>query len=131
MILALDELIASRRTWINDVLRPWCVRATRKELRLAELDWHDLAGKVDPEATLWAWAWSRFPNLVHPELSRLDETRRITITLRDGSTFAGYPDGRQSRQGQLVLVDRSPVNPREEIEYGPFSIDDVVDVRFV
>ena len=129
--MTFDELLTSRRTWINDVLRSWCVRATRKELRVAERDWHDLAGRVDPEATLWAWAWSRFPNLVHPELSRIDETRRITITLRDGSKFAGYPDGRQSHQGQLVLVDRSAANPREEIEHGPFSMDDVADVQFV
>jgi hypothetical protein len=127
--MTLDELLASRRAWINDVLKPWCRSATRKELRLAELDWNDIAGKVDSEATLWAWAWSRFPNLVLAELSRIDETRRIAITLRDGSTFEGYPDGRQSRQGQLVLVSRSATNPREEVEHGPFSIDDVADVR--
>jgi hypothetical protein len=127
--MTLDELLASRRTWINDVLKPWCRSATRKELRLAELDWNDIAGKVDPEATLWAWAWSRFPNLVHPDLSRIDETRRIAVRLKDGSTFTGFPDGRASRQGQMVLVSRSDRNPREAVEHGPFSIDDVADVR--
>src|SRR5688500_2337067 len=71
------ELVASRRTWIDNELKPWCAQATVAQLKLAELEWLDIAGRVDPEVTLWAWAWSRFPELVNRDLARIDETRQV------------------------------------------------------
>lgn len=123
------ELVASRKAWLSDILTPWCRAANRKDLRLAELEWTDIAGKVDPLKTLWYWAWSRFPALVHGELQGIDETRRLTVTLRDGSRHTGYPDARQSEQGQLVLLTRDAAAPRQTIELGPFSIDDIQSIE--
>jgi hypothetical protein len=123
-----SDLVASRKTWLADVLTPWCVQAALKDLRLAELEWGDIAGKVDPEKTLWYWAWSRFPELVNADLAAIDEARRVTVTLRDGRSLTGYPDARQSKQGQLVLVARDPAQPRRHEEHGPFSIDDIVTI---
>lgn len=122
------ELVTSRRAWLADVLEPWCRAASRKDLRLAELEWGDIAGKVDPEKTLWFWAWSRFPALVHQELAGIDETGEVTVTLQDGSQFTGYPDARNSGQGQLVLVGRDKTNPRRSAEHGPISIDDIATI---
>ena len=67
------DLVASRRAWIDDVLKPWCAQAPVLQLKLAELEWLDIAGKVDPESTLWAWAWSRFPARVNADLAPTDE----------------------------------------------------------
>jgi hypothetical protein len=120
------ELAASRREWIETVLKPWAGRARRTELLLADQEWTDVAGKVDPAKTLWAWAWSRFPGLVHGDLG-IDEALEVEVRLRDGRTFAGYPDVRQSERGQLVLYGR-----RENGEFGdlgPFSIDDIASVE--
>src|SRR5687767_6788549 len=75
------ELAASRREWIDAVLRPWCVQASRRDLVLAEMDWGDIAGRVDAEATLWTWAWGRFPELVHEGLSGVSETREVRVQL--------------------------------------------------
>lgn len=122
------DLAASRRTWINDVLIPWCRQAARTQLRLAELEWHDIAGRVDPEKTLWAWAWSRLPGLVHEELGGIDESGMVSVLLSEGRTFVGYPDARQSKQGELVLLCRSDESGRF-LEAGPFSIDDIQSVR--
>jgi hypothetical protein len=122
------ELVASRKDWLADVLAPWCRGASRKDLRLAELEWNDIAGKVDPEKTLWFWAWSRFPSLVHEELAGIDETGQVTVSLKDGSQHTGYPDARNSEQGQLVLIGRDKTNPRRTEEHGPFSIDDIATV---
>ena len=119
------DLVASRKAWLADVLQPWCRSAGRKDLLLAEQEWTDIAGKVDLEKTLWRWAWSRFPALVHQELAGIDETGEVTVTLQDGSRFTGYPDARNSGQGQLVLVGRDESNPRRSAEIGPFSIDDI------
>lgn len=123
-----SDLVASRKAWLADVLTPWCVQAALKDLRLAELEWGDIAGKVDPEKTLWYWAWSRFPELVNADLAAIDEARRVTVTLRDGRSLTGYPDARQSRQGQLVLVARDLAQPRRHEEHGPFSIDDIATI---
>ncbi|MCA9051772.1 MAG: hypothetical protein KDA89_23705, partial [Planctomycetaceae bacterium] len=46
-------LAASRREWIDSVLRPWCRQANLKDLRQAESEWTDIAGRVDVAATLW------------------------------------------------------------------------------
>ena len=121
------DLVESRKTWIDEVLRPWCQRAPRMQLRLAELEWQDVAGRVEPEKTLWMWAWSRFPDLVHAELSGIDETRPVTVQLHDGTLRMGYPDARQSQQGQLVLLCRADNGPGFQ-ECGPFSLDDIAAV---
>ena len=125
------DLVASRRAWLSDVLSPWCRQAAVKDLRLAELEWGDIAGKVDPAKTLWYWAWSRFPDLVHSELVGIDETREVQVTLRDGRIVAGFPDARQSVQGQLVLVGRDSDDPRRTKELGPFSLDEIVAISRV
>ena len=122
------DLVASRKAWLADVLTPWCRSAPLKDLRLAELEWGDIAGKVDPEKTLWYWAWSRFPVLVNADLQSIDEARRVTVTLADGRTFIGNPDSRKSKQGRLLLVGRDPANPRQAEEHGPFSIDEIASV---
>jgi hypothetical protein len=122
------DLVASRKAWLADVLAPWCAQAALKELIRAELEWVDIAGKVDPEKTLWYWAWSRFPDLVNADLVAIDEARQVTVTLRDGRSFTGFPDSRQSKQGQLVLVGRDPARPKSHEEHGPFLIDDVTAI---
>lgn len=122
------DLVASRKVWLEQVLKPWCLTATRTELRTAELDWVDLAGKVAPEKTLWVWAWSRFPGLVQEELGSIDETRAVTVRLRNGEPITGYPDARESTAGQLVLLVRSPTTGRSEHQ-GPFSIDDIDSIQ--
>ncbi len=122
-----DELVASRKAWLSDVLQPWCRRASLIALRQAELEWNDIAGKVAPEKTLWPWAWSRFPELVHESLG-IEETSEVEVTLHDGRTVSGYPDSRASQQGQLVLwgTDLPSGQPRE---HGPFSIEAIATVR--
>jgi hypothetical protein len=119
------DLVASRKAWLAGVLAPWCAQAALKELKRAELEWVNIAGKVDPEKTLWYWAWSRYPDLVNADLVAIDEARQVIVTLRDGRSFTGFPDSRQSKEGQLVLVSRGPSGPRSHDEHGPFSIDDV------
>ncbi|MBX3438903.1 MAG: hypothetical protein KF861_15535 [Planctomycetaceae bacterium] len=99
-----DELAASRRQWIDEVLKPWCREASLKDLRRAEREWGDIAGRVDPQRTLWLWAWSRFPELVAEELAGFDETYVVTLTLRNGEQLTGYPDARRSQGHELVLV---------------------------
>ena len=118
-----DELVLARKGWINNVLRPWCQRARRADLLKAEPDWLDIAGKVAPEKTLWLWAWSRFPELVHESLG-IEETSSVSIKLKDGRTVHGFPDARKSLRGQLVIC----VDDQTK-ESGPFSIDDITSVR--
>ena len=119
------DLVASRKAWLSDVLAPWCAQASVKDLKRAELEWGDIAGKVDPEKTLWFWAWSRFPDLVNGDLAAIDEARKVTVTLRDGRTFTGFPDARQSKQGQLVLVG---VGSGQYEDHGPLSIDEIASI---
>lgn len=121
---AFEELVESRKTWIENVLRPWCRRAPRADLRRAELEWPDIAGRADPDSTLWTWAWSRFPALVHEGLSGIDETKEVRVRLQDGREFVGYPDNRQSQRGDLILAGRSP-ETSQPTDWGPFSIDDI------
>jgi hypothetical protein len=122
------DLVASRKAWLADVLEPWCRQAAHTQLRRAELAWVDIAGKVDPEKTLWYWAWSRFPELLNADLMAIDEARRVTVTLRDGRHVTGYPDLRRSKQGQLIIVTRDPVRPGRSDEHGPFSIDEIATI---
>ena len=122
-----DELVASRKAWLSDVLQPWCQRASLLSLKQAELEWIDIAGKVNPEKTLWSWAWSRFPGLVHETLG-IEETCEIELTLRDGRSVTGFPDSRASQQGKLVLWGTDP-STWQPCEFGPFSLEEVSAVK--
>ena len=106
---------------------PWCHTASRMQLRLAALEWTDIAGKVAPEKTLWFWAWSRFPELVQSELQGIDETAAVRVILKEGSEFVGHPDARESTDGSLVLVGKGESGKMASL--GPFSIDDIAVVR--
>jgi hypothetical protein len=124
------RLVASRREWIDSVLKPWCRRALLADLKRAELEWENLAGRIDPQATLWTWAWSRFPSLVHEELPGVDETYEVCVTLKNGETRIGYPDNRQTEGGRLVLLSASdPRRPATATENAPLSIDEIADVK--
>lgn len=122
-----EDLAASRRDWIETVLRPWCRQASLKQLRQADMEWNEFAGRVDAHATLWTWAWERHPVLVHDDLAGVNETHEVSVTLQDGRTITGFPDGRASLKGQLVLVGTSG----NDAELGPFSIEEIADVRLV
>ena len=121
------DLVASRKAWIADVLQPWCRAASRKDLLLAEQDWADIAGKVDPESTLWRWAWSRFSSLVHESLG-IDESAEVEIFLRSGQCVRGFADSRKSQRGMLVMLTATGDDGRFA-DTGPFSIDDIATVR--
>ena len=123
---ALLELIASRRAWIDTVLRPWCRGASRAELLAAEQEWADLAGRADPQKTLWPWAWSRFPALYVEGLAGIEESFAVRVALRDGAEHSGFPDARRSRSGELLLVSIGDDGASREM--GPFSIDEIADV---
>ena len=116
-----EDLVTSRKGWIENVLKPWCRSAPRLELLKAEQEWPDIAGRVDPERTLWLWAWSRFPVLVAEGLNGIDESYEVTVTLMDGAQHTGFPDARGSEHGQLVL--------QGETEQGPFRLDDIRSVE--
>lgn len=122
-MLSFEELIASRKEWIETVLRPWCREATLKDLKRAGQEWQDIAGKVAPEMSLWTWAWERFPVLVHEGITGVNETVEVTVTLKDGRKISGFPDGRKSVQGKLVLLTGESGE-----EQGPFAIDEVESV---
>ena len=119
-------LIASRRDWIETVLRPWCRAASRRDLRLAESQWADLAGDVGVRETLWAWAWERFPALCEPGLTPPSESRPVRVALTTGETVVGTPDGRRSRGGVLWLLCGSPHGWEER---GPFALDEIERVE--
>lgn len=126
--LTYESVALSRRKWLDEILAPWCKSSSRKELRLAEGDWVNLAGKVAPEKSLWFWAWSRFPDLVEPELQAINETHQIRVTIGMGDIYEGYPDARESTNGVLVLLCRDPSTGRYE-QTGPFSLDDIRSVE--
>ena len=122
-----DDLVVERKKWLHEVLRPWCQAARRADLLKAEPDWIDIAGKISPDKTLWLWAWSRFPELVHESLG-IEETSEVEICLRDGRFIRGFPDSRESRQGQLMLWGAEAVT-KQHSKLGPFSIDEIISVR--
>jgi hypothetical protein len=122
-----DELVTARKQWLNEILRPWCQSARRPDLLKAEPDWVDIAGKVDPVKTLWLWAWSRFPDLVHESLG-IEETSEVEIELRDGRVIRGFPDARDSEHGQLILW-KTDATTKKTARIGPFSIDEIVTVQ--
>ncbi len=121
-----DGLVASRKAWISEVLQPWCQAASLTALLQAEQEWIDIAGKVAPEKTLWAWAWARFPDLVHETLG-IEETAEVEVTLRDGRMVRGFPDARSSIQGKLVLWGTMTAGDTPRA-VGPFSIEDITSV---
>lgn len=123
-----EDLAAYRRQWIDSVLHPWCRQAPLKQLRQAEIEWLDIAGRVDIDATLWTWAWERFPVLTHPEMSGVNETHAVRVTLKDGTVIDGFPDSRESRRGTLVLA-RLSVDTTDATGTGPVSIDDIESVE--
>lgn len=123
-----DALAASRRHWIDTVLHPWCVAATQKQLLQAASEWLDLAGRVDVDATLWTWAWERFPGLTHPELSGVNETHAVLVRLENGDQYSGFPDSRQSVRGNLVLLGRDE-STGLNASLGPFPIDAIASVE--
>lgn len=125
--MTFEELVKSRKAWISDVLTPWCRQASLVALKQAEQEWNDIAGRVAPEKTLWPWAWSRFPDLVHESLG-IDETAEVEVTLRGGQTLRGFPDSRASQNGQLVLWGADSTNPTPR-ELGPFGIEQVQFVK--
>lgn len=122
-----QEMAASRREWISDVLIPWCKQATFKDLREAEHDWINIAGQVDPAMTLWTWGWSRFPCLVHERLPGVNETLEVSITLTNGETIVGYPDNRQSSRGELVLIVAE--GDGSSGQSGPHNLDEVASAE--
>lgn len=123
---AFAELTASRRAWIQEVLVPWCRTANVPSLVKAELEWGDIAGRVDPQFSLWLWAWSRFPVLYVEGLKGLDETYPVQVTTRDGTTVTGYPDARASSRTQLILVDAQTGEP-----VGPLKLDRIESIQRV
>jgi hypothetical protein len=118
-----EQLATARRDWIETVLRVWCRQAALKELRKAEQEWFDIAGRADANATLWTWAWERYPDIVHPDLPGVHETYEVTVTLDDGSQVSGFPDGRKSQRGMLVMAGSG--DSGQLVSHGPFSIDQV------
>lgn len=128
--LEFEELATSRRQWIDTVLHPWCRTANQKQLMQASLEWLDLAGRVDIDATLWTWAWERFPVLTHPELSGVNETHPVRVRLANGDEFEGFPDSRRSVRGNLVLLGHDETTGLHA-EQGPFSIDAILEVTRV
>ncbi|MEP3481467.1 MAG: hypothetical protein ABJZ55_19655 [Fuerstiella sp.] len=125
-----DDLAEARRNWITSILKPWCQTAARKELLKANAEWLDIAGKVDADATLWTWAWERFPILTHPDLSLVNETYEVDVTLIDGTKSKGFPDARRSQQGELVLVRRDPETGATLLT-PPMNIDHIQSVERV
>ena len=91
------------------------------------MEWHDFGGRVDTHATLWTWAWERHPALVHDDLAGVNETHEVSVTLHDGQTVTGFPDGRRSLRGQLVLLSTSTGHE----DLGPYSIDEILDVGVI
>ena len=124
-MVTFDELTASRRKWLQEVLEPWCRAASLGDLKKAFAEWGDIAGRVDAEATLWTWAWSRFPELVHEGLAGVNETDEVRVTLKDGREIVGFPDARGSEPGKLLLI---PSLPGDNTEQAPVSIDAIRSV---
>ncbi len=125
---AFHELSASRRAWIQEVLIPWCRVANVPSLAKAELEWGDIAGRIDPQFSLWLWAWSRFHVLYVEGLRGLEESYCVRVTLSDGSRHEGFPEGRASHRALLLLLDREA---GQTVQRGPFRLDQVLSVERV
>lgn len=116
------ELVESRKSWIREVLEPWCRKAPVAELRKAAAEWLDIAGKADAEATLWTWAWSRFPGLIYEGLSGINETVAVRVELTDGRVLEGYPNARAGQPWELTIITA------DGTESELVSLDEVVSV---
>jgi len=125
-LTAFHELSASRRAWIQEYLIPWCRTANVPSLLKAEMEWGDIAGRIDAQFSLWLWAWSRFPVLYVDGLRGLDESFFVRVTMQDGTRHEGYPDSRATSRAMLVLVDRED---GKTIERGPLRLDQVLSVE--
>lgn len=67
--------------------------------------------------------------LVCEGMPGIEETHLVRVTTRDGQTFDGYPDNRESRHGKLrLLCETSPGSGRHELSEA-ISIDDVGSVE--
>ncbi len=128
-MVTFDELVDSRKQWIDEILKPWCRSAVIRELNQADQEWGDIAGRADPESTLWTWAWSRFPDIIHEGLTGVDETSEVRIVLKDGTEIIGFPDARETKRGQLMMFARSNSEARASEQAGPFSLDDIASVE--
>ncbi len=118
-----QDLVQSRRAWIDSHLIPWCKSACRKDLLLAEHEWEDLAGRPAAEMTLWKWAWERFPVLSQEGFHGINETNPVVVVCEDGRTGEGYPEAARSLGGMLFLVaDDGQV-------IGPFAIDEISSIE--
>lgn len=122
-----EQLVASRKDWIEQMLKPWCQQAAKAELLKADVEWLDIAGKVPPEKTLWVWAWSRFPELVHESLG-IEETSEVEVRLNDGRVITGFPDSRLTVRGNLFIWGTETAGAPSG-QLGPYSIDHVVSVK--
>jgi len=91
------------------------------------LDWINVAGHVDPDSTLWTWAWARFPALTHEGVIGVDETKEVRVRLKSGEDAVGFPDSRESQNGKLVLLGKTDDGQFEHL--GPFAIDDIETVE--
>ena len=124
-----DELVESRKAWIDDFLKPWCQTAPLADLKKAADEWGDIAGRVTPEMTLWPWAWSRFPGLVEEELNAINETCQVEVQLKSGEVLTGYPDSRESKPGALVLFCVSGATTADATHSDPMTIDEIESVK--
>ncbi|QDT31120.1 hypothetical protein Mal48_03510 [Thalassoglobus polymorphus] len=123
LMKSFQDLVQSRRQWIDENLTPWCKVASRKDLLLAEHEWQDLAGRPAPEMTLWKWAWERFPVLSQEGFHGIDETNPVVVTCQDGRIGQGYPDAGRSEGGLLFLIGEAG-----EV-VGPFAIDEISTIE--
>lgn len=131
MPVTFDELVDSRKQWIEQVLKPWAQQAVLKDLQRAADEWIDIAGKVDADATLWSWAWERFPALVHDGLTGVNETHEVRVTLRDQTAIVGYPTSREIKPGFLALWCLADDGSRRSEMRGPYSIDEIASAERV
>ena len=120
------DLAVSRREWISEQLVPWCRQACYQDLVEAEQDWGNIAGRVDPGMTLWTWAWSRFPAVIHDGMPGLNETCEVRLRTAGGAEAIGFPDREASSRGQIVLVARTESGFEQ---LGPFRIDEITSAE--
>ncbi len=125
VMMTFSDLAASRREWIAEVLIPWSRQASYRDLIEAEQDWGNIAGQVDQEMTLWTWAWSRFPAVIHDGMPGLNETCEVLLKTTDGREATGYPDRQASSRGQIVLISRGEDGFEKS---GPFRIDEITSI---
>ncbi|MGV2338054.1 MAG UNVERIFIED_CONTAM: hypothetical protein LVR18_29585 [Planctomycetaceae bacterium] len=120
-----ELLAASRRDWIQNVLRPWCHTATVQDLRRAELEWHDIAGRGRPRRDTLEVGMGTLPGCRASGLPGLNETWPVEVRLHSGQVYSGYPDARRSIRGQLILLRVDDSATARITETPPLSLDQV------